>query len=91
MEVLTIESKSFNILIEKIDLMAKLLVSEGKTKDREQLLDTYELCQYLKISPSTAQRMRKNYKISFIKSGRKIYYYKVDIEAFLNRRRCEAE
>jgi len=61
MEVLTIESKSFNILIEKIDLMAKLLVSEGKTKDREQLLDTYELCQYLKISPSTAEKLQDKF------------------------------
>jgi len=91
MEVLTIESKTFQTLIEKVDLMAKLLVSQGKTDEQESLMDTSELCTLLGISKTTAQRMRSRYQIGYIKSGRKVYYRKSDLDNFLNGRRHEAD
>jgi len=90
MEVVTIESKAYKSLAEKIDLMVKLLISQGKTNEQEQLLDTNDLCALLKISKSTAQRMRSNYRIGYIKSGRKTYYRQADVDAYLNGRRHEA-
>jgi len=91
MELVTFDSVVYKSLAEKLDLMAKLLVSMGKTDEREQLLDTNELCALLKISKSTLQRMRSNYRIGYIKSGRKIYYRKGDVTAYLDSRRHEAD
>jgi len=90
-EVLTIESQTFKTLIEKVDLMAKLMVSQHKTDQQEQLLDTGELCSLLGISKTTAQRMRSHYRIGYIKSGRKIYYRRADVDAYLDGLRHEAD
>lgn len=91
MEVLTIESKTFQTLIERIDLMAKLLVSQNKTSEQEQLIDTNELCSLLRISKTTAQRMRSHYRIGYIKTGRKVYYRKIDVDNYLNEHHHEAD
>ena len=91
MEALILESKSFQKLLDKVDLMAKLMVSQHKTDEQESLMDTAELCSLLKISKTTAQRMRSNYRIGYIKSGRKIYYRKIDVDNYLNEHHHEAD
>lgn len=97
MEVMTIESKAFAALVEKIDGIAAY-VEASRQKEAEQQgeeaksrrkadkwMTGEEVCQYLEISARTLQRYRSNRIIAFSICGKKIRYRRRDVEEFHER------
>lgn len=84
MEVITIESKAFAALVEKIDgIAAYVEASRQREPDGQQgqeeknsrttgkWMTGSEVCEYLEISPRTLQRYRTNRIIAFSICGKK--------------------
>lgn len=84
MEVVTIQSEAFSLIVDKIDSVHKRLDAKEKTP-KEIWLDNVEFMQMLKISKRTAQSYRDQGIISFSQIGAKIYYKLSDVEALLNK------
>lgn len=98
MEVITMESKAFAILMEKIDGIAAY-VADSCPKEAEQQqgqeekirrtagkwMTGEEVCEHLEISPRTLQRYRTNRIIAFSICGKKIRYRRTDVEQFRER------
>lgn len=95
MEVISIESKAFAILVEKIDGIAayveesrqrELEQQQGEEEKNRRKADKWmmgeEVCEYLEISPRTLQRYRTNRIIAFSICGKKIRYRRTDVEQF---------
>lgn len=77
MEVITIESKAFKQLMEKLDVLSEYVYSMERPEvenEDEGWVDSREVCDFLKISERTLQRLRKNGKITFTCLGGKYYY-----------------
>ncbi|MDH8702517.1 hypothetical protein M2138_001883 [Dysgonomonadaceae bacterium PH5-43] len=89
MEVITIDSKAYQSLIDKIERIAEYVVKKedgSGNSDREIWLDSHELANLLKISTKTLQRLRKDKLISYtILRGRCLYKLS-EIERGLNER-----
>jgi hypothetical protein len=98
MEVITIESKAFAALVEKIDGIAACVEKyrqretdgqqeqEGKRcRKAGKWMTGSEVCEYLEISPRTLQRYRTNRIVAFSICGKKIYYRRTDVEQFRER------
>ena len=89
MEVITIDSKAYQSLIDKIERIAEYVVKKEDScgnSDREIWLDSHELANLLKISTKTLQRLRKDKLISYtILRGRCLYKLS-EIERGLNER-----
>ena len=98
MEVITIESKAFAALVEKIDGIAAY-VEESRQRELDgqqgqeeknsrttgKWMTGSEVCEYLEISPRTLQRYRTNRIIAFSICGKKIRYRRTDVEQFRER------
>lgn len=98
MEVITIESKAFAALVEKIDGIAAY-VEESRQREQDgqqgqeeknsrmtgKWMTGSEVCEYLEISPRTLQRYRTNRIIAFSICGKKIRYRRTDVEQFRER------
>lgn len=98
MEVITIESKAFSALVEKIDGIAAY-VEESRQREQDgqqgqeeknsrttgKWMTGSEVCEYLEISPRTLQRYRTNRIIAFSICGKKIRYRRTDVEQFRER------
>jgi hypothetical protein len=67
MEVITIESKAFKDLMEKVNTIAKFVVNyqPEEINEEEAWVDGYEVCTFLKISERTLQRLRTKGLISY--------------------------
>lgn len=89
MEVITIESKAFKQLMEKLDVLSDYICSverPGGEKDEESWVDSQEVCRFLKISERTLQRLRSNGKITYSCMGGKYYYLISEIKRLLKER-----
>lgn len=98
MEVISIESKAYAALMEKIDRITAY-VEESRQKELEQQqgqeeknsrktgkwMTGTEVCEYLEVSPRTLQRYRTNRIIAFSICGKKIRYRRTDVEQFRER------
>ena len=65
MEVITIDSKAFKKLMEKLDALSDYVYSMKQSpeeNDDESWVDSHEVCDFLKISERTLQRLRSNEK-----------------------------
>ena len=90
MEVITIESRAYKELLEKIDAIARMVVmSQPETQQNpdETWVDGCEVCTYLKISERTLQRMRTEGIISYSIISGKSYYTIAEIKRMLNEKR----
>lgn len=97
MEVITIESKAFAALVEKIDGIAayveasrqKEAEQQGQEEKSRRKADKWmtgeEVCENLEISARTLQRYRTNRIIPFSICGKKIRYRRTDVEQFRER------
>ncbi len=76
MEVITIESRAFRQLVEKLDALSEYVHSmERPAEDEdEKWVDSGEVCRFLKISDRTLQRLRTNGKVTCSNLGGKYYY-----------------
>ena len=67
MEVITIESKAFKQLMEKLEAVSEYVyaMAHPADNDDEKWVDSGEVCHFLKISERTLQRLRTNGKITY--------------------------
>ncbi len=90
MEVITLESRAYKDLVEKIDKISDFVVkceSGIRPQGSEEIwLDSQEVSNLLRISTRTLQRLRKENLISYsILRGRCLYKLS-EIERMLNER-----
>ena len=86
MEVITIDSKAFQQLVEKVNLIADYVHEarlEQSTNSDEEWVDSQTVCQYLRICEKTLQRLRSASKISYSCVGNKYYYQLAEIKRCL--------
>lgn len=88
MEVITIESRAFRQLMDKLDALAEYVHSMERPAENEDenWVDSGEVCRFLKISDRTLQRLRTNGKITHTSLGGKYYYQIGQIKKLLNER-----
>ena len=86
MEVITIDSKAFQQLVEQVNHIAEY-VREAKleqtTNSDDEWVDSQTVCQYLRICEKTLQRLRSASKISYSCVGNKYYYQIAEIKRCL--------
>ena len=80
MEVITIDSQAFKVLMEKLDALSEYVntLKPPAENDDGSWVDSHEICDFLKISERTLQRLRTSGKISYTNLGGKYY-----LEGFL--------
>ena len=86
MEVITIDSKAFQQLVEKVNLIADYVHEarlEQSTNSDEEWVDSQVVCQYLRICDKTLQRLRSAGKITYSTIGNKYYYQIAEIKRCL--------
>lgn len=90
MEVITIDSKAYKELIEKIDSIADYIRNKNNQNTSAELdevwVDSYEVCTFLRISERTLQRLRTNNLISYSILSGKTYYTIGEIKRILAER-----
>ncbi len=88
MEIITIESKAYIELANKIDQIFQHICKSKKTNvSFENLrLDTEEVCALLNICPRTLSRLRKEKKIRYTFEGKKCIYLFSDIEQLIKNK-----
>ena len=76
MEVITIESKAFKQLMEKLEALSEYVYAMERPAENtdDEWVDSQEVCRFLKISDRTLQRLRTNGKITYSCIGGKYYY-----------------
>ena len=86
MEVITIESKAFNEILNQLEaIKTEVRNSVRPTESVDKWVDNEEASKLLKVSKRTLQTYRDSGEISFSQTGSKIYYRKSDIEEFLQK------
>ena len=84
MEVITIEETASKTIMEKLDLIADYIMQTKKNNTLEDdWLDNYAVCELLKISNRTLQRLRANNTIEHVKMGGKVYFQVKEIKRIL--------
>ena len=86
MEVITIDSKAFQQLVEKVNLIADYVHEarlEQSTNSDEEWVDSQVVCQYLHICEKTHQRLRAAGKVAYSCVGNKYYYQIAEIKRCL--------
>jgi hypothetical protein len=89
MEVITVESKAYQNLVDKIDTIADYVVNQNRkieNPDQEVWLDSQEVANLLRISTKTLQRLRKENLISYSMLRGRCLYKLSEIERSLNER-----
>jgi len=92
MEVITIETKAFQQIIDSISEI-KEIIAGGKGNRKilsDSWLDIQETCLLLKISKRTLQSYRDNGILSFSQIAGKIYFRATDIEEHLQKHYVKA-
>lgn len=88
MEVITIESRAFKQLMEKLEALSEYVYSMERPVENndDEWVDSGEVCRFLKISERTLQRLRTNGKISYTCLSGKYYYRISHIKTLLRER-----
>ena len=90
MQVITIESEAFQIIVTQLEAInTKLNKEKGTTPLSDIWMDNQDVCDLLHISKRTLQSYRDNGKVPFSQIGAKIYYKAIDMDAFLNQHYSE--
>lgn len=76
MEVITIESRAFKQLMDKLEALSEYVHSMERPVENEDenWVGSRDICQFLKISERTLQRLRADGKITYSCVGGKYYY-----------------
>lgn len=89
MEVITIDSRAFKELMEKLDALSDYVYStkqQPAENDDESWVNSQELCKFLRISERTLQRLRSSGQITYSCMGGKYYYQISEIKKLLRER-----
>lgn len=88
MEVVTIEKKTYEAMMERFRILtAKVdaLCRECDEKRMGRWLDNQDVCQILNISLRTLQTYRDNHTLPYMQIGYKMYYKPEDIERLIEQ------
>ena len=86
MNVITIEDKAYNNILDKIDNLEKSfsdIVKKSKNPLKDKWLDNQEVMELLKCSKKYLQNLRTEKTLKFSVIKQKIYYKAVDIDFYL--------
>ena len=86
MEVITIDSKAFQQLVEQVYHIAEYVREvklEQTTNSDDEWVDSQTVCQHLRICDKTLQRLRSAGKITYSTIGNKYYYQIAEIKRCL--------
>jgi hypothetical protein len=86
MDIVNIEGKTFESVLSAFEDFAKRmehLCDLHGDKDKEEWLDSQDVCQRLSISKRTLQTLRDNGTIAYSQINHKIYYKPADVEKML--------
>jgi len=86
MEVITIESRVYQELVAKINLIVKFMSkiqSKMEEEPEDGWVDSYEVCTFLKISSKTLQRLRATGAINFSRIRGKNFYRISEIQRLM--------
>ncbi len=88
MEVVTIEKKTYEAMMERFRILtAKVdaLCRECDEKRMGRWLDNQDVCQILNISLRTLQTYQDNHTLPYTQIGYKMYYKPEDIERLIEQ------
>jgi 3-methyladenine DNA glycosylase Tag len=87
MDTVTVNAEEWKELVCKIDRIAGFIeqYAEHLPTDDNVWLDETQVCDYLKISPKTLQRLRKSGDIKFSTVAKKHHYKAGDVKALMER------
>lgn len=88
-EAVILDSESFKRLEEKIDSIANFIQASQDSSNLnldEEWVDSYEVCNFLRISERTLQRLRTNGVITYSVISGKTYYTIAEIKRVLKER-----
>ena len=86
MEVITIETKAFDEIIQRLNKIENAIESDPSSEGvSEKWISNKEACKLLMISSRTMQSYRDLGKISYSQIGNKIYYKASDLQDYLER------
>ena len=84
----------FEVINQKLDRIDKLLVSLVPTEAaitnahfNKEILTLKEICEYLELSSSHIYKLTSRREIPFAKTGKRIFFKKSDIDAWIYRNR----
>ena len=87
MDVITMESKAYNAIVAKRDVIAKYVFSQEDTKNEDEIwVDSYEVCTFLQISVRSLQRLRAKGVVAFSNIGGRCYYKIGELKRLLEER-----
>ncbi len=70
MEVLLIEKDTLNCILDEHQLLCDMIISLAghiRRKKPDEMLSVAEVCEFLRIAPSTLQSIRNSGKIGFVR------------------------
>lgn len=93
MEVITIDSKAFKELTEKLEAVSSYIYSLERPaqNEEEEWVDSQDVCRFLQICERTLQRLRTNGTISYSTIGGKTYYQISQLRKLLKERRIKSK
>lgn len=85
MEIITLESESFQRLIDKLDQVHQELVKlqDPKKQLSKEWIDTYDVCHVLNISRRTLTKYLSQGRLNYSKIEGKNFFKLQDVEQFL--------
>ena len=86
MEVVTVESKAFQELVKKIDIIMDFVYDKQRhnaINEEKMWVDSHDVCNYLHISNRTLQRLRAKNCVSYSRINGKNFYRISDIRHLL--------
>lgn len=89
MDVITIESKAFMQLMDKLDALLEYVYSRERpvVKDEDEAwVDSREVCLFLKISERTLQRLRTNGRSLILQSAESTTIKSAEIRKLFQKR-----
>ncbi len=86
MEVITVESKAFQELVKKIDIIMDFVYDKQRhnaINEEKMWVDSHDVCNYLHISNRTLQRLRAKNCVSYSRINGKNFFRISDIRHLL--------
>jgi excisionase family DNA binding protein len=89
----------FELINDRLDKIEALLLKIIELNEanigqfKEEVMNVEEVAKYLSVRPSTIYKMTSSFEIPFSKTGKRLYFQKSEIDAWLHkaRRKTNAE
>lgn len=88
MDIVIIERKTFDLLLESVKALGRkvdFLMEKSKDRGLAKWMDSEDVCKALNQSKRSLQSLRDNDMLPCTQIGRKFYYKPADVESFIMR------